>query len=194
MNKAQELFDQAVSYYNHTIRLLRQADEAFQKAAFRGEPGRGYDTQATLAQYDMILQAALLSTAVSDGRFDPLERQFVEQITRYGDLLAYLRRKTQGKLDLSWQALTATSRDDQRFLVEMLPTVLDQLCDSFVQPMALVDRAVPQAQLIKHILQDTARICACLSMVDGVNREQEREACIRSVSQLLGNYWQKYMG
>ena len=157
-------------------------DELFQNAAFKNDPGRRYDPRLTLAQFDMILQASLLSVAVSDGRFDPLEQQFVDKITDYGDLPGYIRGETQGKLDLSWGEMAALSRDNQRLLV-----------DDFVRPLALVDQAVLRAQGLKQIIQDVARICACLSQVDGVNQERERAACIQMVNALLGKRWERYM-
>ena len=172
MGRAQELFDQATGYYDHAIGLIRKMDELFQNAAFKNDPGRRYDPRLTLAQFDMILQASLLSVAVSDGRFDPLEQQFVDKITDYGDLPGYIRGETQGKLDLSWGEMAALSRDNQRLLV---------------------DQAVLRAQGLKQIIQDVARICACLSQVDGVNQERERAACIQMVNELLGKRWERYM-
>ena len=192
MGRAQELFDQATGYYDHAVGLIRKMDELFQNAAFKNDPGRRYDPRLTLAQFDMILQASLLSVAVSDGRFDPLEQQFVDKITDYGDLPGYIRGETQGQLDLSWGEMAALSRDNQRLLVEVLPTILDRLCDDFVRPLALVDQAVLRAQGLKQIIQDVARICACLSQVDGVNQERERAACIQMVNELLGKRWERY--
>ena len=89
--------------------------------------------------------------------------------------------------------MAALSRDNQRLLVEVLPTILDRLCDDFVRPLALVDQAVLRAQGLKQIIQDVARICACLSQVDGVNQERERAACIQMVNELLGKRWERYM-
>ena len=193
MGRAQELFDQATGYYDHAVGLIRKMDELFQNAAFKNDPGRRYDPRLTLAQFDMILQASLLSVAVSDGRFDPLEQQFVDKITDYGDLLTYIKQDSQGRLDLTWSQVASLREETQASLVQALPAILDKLCDSFVRPLALVDQAVLRAQGLKQIIQDVARICACLSQVDGVNQERERAACIQMVNELLGKRWERYM-
>lgn len=61
MGRAQELFDQATRAYQNSIDMIRKMDEAFQNAAFKNDPGKRYDTRITLAQFDMILQATLLT-------------------------------------------------------------------------------------------------------------------------------------
>ena len=87
--------------------MIRKMDEAFQNAAFKNDPGKRYDTRITLAQFDMILQATLLSMALSDGNFDRLEQQFVDKITDYGDLLTYIKQDSQGRLDLTWSQVAS---------------------------------------------------------------------------------------
>ncbi len=193
MGKAQELFDQATRSYDKAISIIRAMDETFQDAVFRNNPSQRYDTKVTLAQFDRILQAILLNEALSDGNFDRLEQQFVDKITDYGDLLVYIKRETNGQLDLSWSVISSLDRRTQQQLMDVMPSILDKLCDSFVKPLAVVDKAVDRINFLKQIEDLIAEICICLCKVDGVAQKAEAEAAGEMVGKLLHARWQRYM-
>lgn len=193
MGRAQELFDKATVSYDNAIKMIRTMDETFQNVAFKNDPGARYDTRVTLAQFDMILQATLLSLALSDGKFDRLEQQFVEKITDYGDLLTYIKQDSNGQLDLTWSQVASLSPDTQQKLVGILPQVLDRLCESFVKPLAIVDKAIEQIDFLDKLETEMATICVCLSYVDGVSDKSEANACAEMVAQLLSTRWRRYV-
>lgn len=193
MGRAQELFDQATKAYDRSIDMIRRMDQVFQDAAFKHDPDKRYDTRITLAQFDMILQATLLSMALSDGNFDRLEQQFVDKITDYGDLLNYIRQDSKGQLDLTWSQVASLRPDTQAALVKALPAILDKLCDSFVKPLALVDKVVDQVDFLNQLEHNVAEICVCLSFVDGDSDNDEKNASVLMVTNLLSERWRKYM-
>jgi len=192
MGKAQELFDKATQSYDHAINMLKAMDKTFQDVAYKNDPGARYDTRVTLAQFDMILQGILLSMAVSDGNFDRLEQQFVEKITDYGDLLTYIKKDTNGQLDLSWNQVARLGPKTQQTLVDGLPSILDKLCDSFVKPLALVDSAVDTVDFLGNLEEDVITIALCLSFVDGSSDQGEANALAVMVSRLLSDRWRRY--
>ncbi|MCC8357601.1 MAG: hypothetical protein LJU34_07155 [Oscillospiraceae bacterium] len=193
MGKAQELFDQATRFYDNSIKLVKLMDETFQKVAFKNDPNSQYDTKITLAQFDWILQAVLLNQALSDGNFDRLERQFVDKITDYGDLLLYIKNKTNGELELSWDDIANLNTSTQQKLMEIIPPLLDESCDSFVKPLALVDKATDTFDELEHLTDNIAQICVCLAQVDGKMEEREAEAAGEMVSSLLHARWSRYL-
>ncbi len=193
MGKAQELFDQATRYYDNSIELVKLMDETFQKVAFQNDPSSRYDTKITLAQFDWILQAVLLSQALSDGNFDRLERQFVDKITDHGDLLGYIKNKTNGELVLTWDNIASLDTSTQQKLVKILPSLLDETCDSFVKPLALLDKASKEVDELNALVENIGKIGACLAQVDGNVTDQEAEAAANMVVSLLVARWQAYM-
>lgn len=193
MGRAQELFDKAVVSYDSCIKMIRTMDETFQRVAFKDNPSARYDTRVTLAQFDMILQAVLLTMAMSDGNFDRLEQQFVEKITDYGDLLTFIRKDSNGQIDLTWSQVAALSPNTQRKLVDALPAILNKLCDSFVKPLAIVDSAINQVDFLDKLETEIAAICVCLSFVDGDSDQGEANACAQMVAKLLSSRWRNYM-
>ena len=193
MGQAQELFDKATVAYDDAINMLKTMDQTFQSVVFENRPDKRYDTRITLAQFDMILQAVLLNMAVSDGNFDRLEQQFVDKITDYGDLLTYIKQDSKGQLDLTWSQVANLSPATQAKLVGMLPAVLDNLCDSFVNPLAIVDKAVDSVDFLRKLCDNIATICVCLSFVDGDSDKNEANACYEMTYRLLEQRWKQYM-
>ena len=194
MGRAQELFDQAVKSYDEAIQLLKAMDQTFQEVVFKNQPEKRYDTRITFAQFDMILQAVLLNMAVSDGEFDRLEQQFVDKITDYGDLLNYIKQDSKGQLDLTWAQVANLSPATQHKLVDALPAILNQLCDSFVKPLALVDKAVDTMDFLRKLETCIADISVCLSFVDGSSDKSEANASCEMVGRLLEGRWKQYRG
>lgn len=194
MGRAQELFDQAVKSYDEAIQLLKAMDQTFQEVVFKNHPEKRYDTRITFAQFDMILQAVLLNMAVSDGEFDRLEQQFVDKITDYGDLLTYIKQDSKGQLDLTWSQVASLSPATQHQLVDALPAILDNLCDSFVKPLAMVDQAVDSMDFLRKLEGCIANISVCLSFVDGDSDKGEANASCQMVERLLEKRWQQYRG
>lgn len=194
MGRAQELFDQAAKSYDEAIQLLKAMDQTFQEVVFKNQPEKRYDTRITFAQFDMILQAVLLNMAVSDGEFDRLEQQFVDKITDYGDLLNYIKQDSKGQLDLTWSQVGNLSAATQHKLVDALPAILDNLCDSFVKPLAMVDKAVDSMDFLRKLEGCIANISVCLSFVDGSSDKSEANASCEMVTQLLEKRWRQYMG
>ena len=124
MLAGRQYFTRAEQAYDRAVALIRSLDETFQSDAFRDDPGERYDSTVTLYQFDVILQAILLQMALSDGVFHRLERRLIDRITRYGDLLVYLRKATNGALALSWEKIDGLSAETKRELARRLPAHL----------------------------------------------------------------------
>lgn len=192
MGRAQELFDLASAKYDQAIELIRTMDKAYQDAARKADPSRsGYDPKVTLAQFDWILQAILLTQSISDGDFDRLERQFVDKITDYGDLLTYISQKTNGDLKLTWDRIASLDQDTQAKLVAILPALMDETCNSFVAPLALVESALGQFDFLKALTSIIGDIGAALASIDGSVETKEAEYCAVMASTLLIDRWHK---
>lgn len=191
LGKSHQLFDRADQAYDRAIHLIRTLDQSFQSAAFRNDPEERYDTRVTLYQFDVILQAILLRMALIDGDFHRLERRFIDKITHYGDLLVYLRKETDGALDLSWDKIDDLSPDTREQLMQRLPEILDRTCNSFVLPLALVDGAVDSIDFLERLERELQEIALSLSNVDGQSREAEQQAYADMLEHLLTDRWKR---
>lgn len=190
MGSAQDLFDKATESYDKAINRIKMLDRVYQEAHKEANSRfKGWDVKVTLAQFDWILQGILMSAALIDGDFHRLERQFVEKITDYGDLLKYIKKKTDGELDLSWDDIARLDSDVQKKLLSILPTMLEESCDSFVAPLAEVDRAVDSRDFLDELTNDIAEIGYDLCSVDGSAEKREAEAIAVMARELLFKRW-----
>lgn len=191
LGKSHHLFDRAEQAYDRAIHLIRTLDQSFQSAAFRDDPEERYDTRVTLYQFDVILQAILLRMALIDGDFHRLERRLIDKITRYGDLLVYLRKETDGELDLAWDKIDDLSPEQREALMDRLPEILDRTCNSFVLPLALVDGAVDSIDFLERLERELQEIALSLSDVDGQSRPAEQQAYADMLEHLLTDRWKR---
>ncbi len=191
MGHGQELFNEATEHYRHAIELVKMLYQVHWDAE-RQDAGT-MDPIKPLIHFDLILQAVLLSLAVSDFHFDPLERQYVEKITDYGDLTDYLRWWSKGKTDLTWQQIGAMDARTQQQLVDMLPDVLDQLCDDFVRPLAKVDAAIGETSFLAQLMEEVYRISSILGFMDGQVTAVEAAASADMIGRLLEKRWKQMM-
>lgn len=193
MATAQELFNRACNAYNNIIKILELTDKTFQDIAYKNEPSKRYDTKVTLAQFDMILQGILLSVGCSDGNFDATEVQFVDKITDYGDVLMYIKNETKGELALTWDVVGRLNNETQQKLVSLLPHFLNKLCDSFVTPLALMDKVMKDVDILDMIQKGIAEIIFCMSSLDGSADESEMKAAAQMVVELIVMRWKKVL-
>lgn len=188
----QDILDKAAQAYDHAESTIRAMDNVF-----RNVTGSSYDAELTLAQFDMILQGVLLSVACADGVFDPLEQDFIRQFAMHGDLLEYIRSDTNGEVDLSWDIIAVLPKDLTSDLLRVLPSVLDDQCESFIYPLAAVDFSYSQyggvvttpGDFLKSIETDMIRIAGLLAFVDSDGTEDEISAAVSMIYELEGKHW-----
>ena len=188
----QDILDKAAQAYDHAESTIRAMDNVF-----RNVTGSSYDAELTLAQFDMILQGVLLSVACADGVFDPLEQDFIRQFAMHGDLLEYIRSDTNGEVDLSWDIIAGLPKDLTSDLLRVLPSVLDDQCESFIYPLAAVDFSYSQyggvvttpGDFLKSIENDMIRIAGLLAFVDSDGTEDEISAAVSMIYELEGKHW-----
>ena len=192
LGKTGVYFDRARRAYEQAEHLIKGLDEAFQNTAFQDDPDQRYDTRVTLYQFDVILQAILLSMALSDGRFHRQERKLILKLTKYGDLMDYLHKRDGARFNaLTWDSLTEAAPEQQRELTEhILPEELDRVCNSFVRPLAMADGAVVSIDFLERLEGMLAEIADCMSHIDGTVRAEEAAAFRASLEHLLSRRWQ----
>lgn len=192
----QDILDKAAEAYDHAEATIRAMDSVFQKVS-----GSNYDAELTLAQFDMILQGVLLSVACADGVFDPIEQDFVRQFATHGDLLEYIRSDSNGEIDLTWDIIGGLPEDLIGTLLQVLPQVLDDQCESFIYPLAAVDFSYSQfgdvvttpGDFLKSIEIDMIQIAGLLAFVDSDGTDNEISAAVSMIYELEGKHWRNLL-
>ncbi len=101
---AQECFDRACAVYEQAKSIIGDLTVAAKEISpdFNGE--------IAMRQFDLIAQAIMLNIAVQDGKFDELEKTFIENITEYSDILIVMNKEMQ-KEDPEWPEFKWTDID-----------------------------------------------------------------------------------
>ncbi len=188
----QDILDKAAQAYDHAEETIRAMDKVFQNVT-----GSDYDAELTLAQFDMILQGVLLSVACADGIFDPVEQDFIRQFAMHGDLLEYIKNDAEFEIDLTWDLIASLPEDVSSALIQVLPQVLDDQCESFIYPLAAVDFSYSQyggiittpGDFLKSIEADMIQIAGLLAFVDSDGTEDEISAAVSMIYELEGKHW-----
>ena len=192
----QDILDKAAQAYDHAEETIRAMDKVFQNVT-----GSDYDAELTLAQFDMILQGVLLSVACADGIFDPVEQDFIRQFAMHGDLLEYIKNDAEFEIDLTWDLIASLPEDVTSALIQVLPQVLDDQCESFIYPLAAVDFTYSQVgnvitspgEFLQSIEADMIRIAGLLAFVDSEGTDEEINAAVAMIYELEGRHWREIL-
>ena len=79
----QERLDKASGIYNEAAVLISSMGEYV-----RARADIVWDTKTMLGEFDLILQAILMHIALSNGRVDPAEKEFIARISQRADILS----------------------------------------------------------------------------------------------------------
>lgn len=188
----QDILDKAALAYDHAESTIRAMDDVFQNVT-----GSDYNAELTLAQFDMILQGVLLSVACADGVFDELEQDFIRQFAMHGDLLKYIQTDMGVDTEMTWDLIANLPEDLVNTLLEVLPQVLDDQCESFIYPLAAVDFSYSQyggvmttpGDFLKSIEADMIQIAGLLAFVDHDGTDDEICAAVEMIYALEGKHW-----
>ena len=192
----QDILDRAAEAYDHAEATIRAMDDVF-----RNVTGSDYDAELTLSQFDMILQGVLLNVACADEVFDPVEQDFIRQFAMHGDLLEYIRNDSDGQVSLTWDIIADLPEDISAALLQVLPQVLDDQCESFIYPLAAVDFSYSQyggilttpGDFLKSIETDMIKIAGLLAFVDSDGTEDEINAAVSMIYELEGKHWRNLL-
>ena len=154
---AQRNFDLACKAYENAKETIRELTTYVKMAL------PNFSFEIAMKQFDLILQGVLLRTATEDGYFLDEERQFIEKITDYGDIMAHFNKKG---ISISWDTFDNISNEDQKELSLKMVVALKELADDFVTPFALVDAIFPK-DYCEILTKQMGMICITLAQCDG---------------------------
>ncbi|MBO5701023.1 MAG: hypothetical protein J6S71_01160 [Clostridia bacterium] len=154
---AQKHFDLAYRAYLDAKETVKELTTVVQLAA----PNFSFDI--AMSQFDLILQGILLRTAVEDGYFLDEERQFIEKITDYADIMSYFNNKG---IPISWDLFNQMSDEQRKDISLKMVVLLTELAEGFVTPFAMIDSVLPK-DYCEVLTETMGIICLALAKCDG---------------------------
>ncbi len=196
------MFDKE-ALYNKACEIYAQTEDTISRMdqVFRDISGLDYDGEATLVEFDLILQGILLSVACADGVFDETERTFIENITVHGDLLEFLCEDLPEDASITWDNLVSLPQEMTDELVAILPHAMEEMCEDFVSPLAAVDFSYARyghltttpGDFLRQIETALLKISSLLAFVDDNGEDEEILSAANMINALVDRHWKKYI-
>ncbi len=134
--------------------------------------------ESAMATIDLIIQATLLNVAVTDGSFQEAEKQFIDVLTEYGDLIKFVnfeaKRQNSSWCDISWDSISELDAETKKKLGAIAGTIVDPYATSFVKIFASIDKLVEERDYIKILRESIEGIIVALSVIDGDDIDSNR--------------------
>ena len=178
---SQKLFDKAVEIYDSSIALVNTMSNAVKSSFPEFEP------KNARCQFDIILQYALLRVALADGKFEPVEGDFIDKITDSYDILMLFKDLPEG-LNWRWLADNAPLSDIEA-IIDDAGELAKMHMEVFAQVFALLDASSDGIDELKILSDGIVAIAACFSFLDGKGTEEESEAISKVMRESLLNPW-----
>ena len=161
-----------------------------------------FSTDIALGQFDLVLQACLLSTAVADGEFLKSERCYILEIARHTDILTLVNKEGRAKneewQDIAWTDLESFNEESLKRLSAIASCVVKDYANEFVQYFATVDKVIEGKDYKTLLFNSAGMIIAVMSGVDGDDLEDElprieTAAGVRTYMTLIDKPWQEVL-
>lgn len=182
---SQKLFDDAVKYYNATISAINVMSEAVQKAMPKFTP------EVARCQFDIILQYTLLKVAIADGKFEPIEGEFIDKITDSFDIIRLFEDVPAG-MNWQWLANNASISDIAK-IIDQAGELARQHMEAFAQVFAVLDACSEKVDELSLICEGIMMIAACFSFLDGEGANSEASALARVITENIVAPWNEMM-
>ena len=172
---AQQNFDASCSLYEEAKGIIKELVNYARSVS----PDFSYDV--SMGQFDLVLQAVLLRIAVEDGYYLDEERQFIEKITDYADIMTYFKNKG---VNISWESFISLSDSDRKELSLKMVVALDEILTDFITPFAIIDKALPR-DYCTDLTNIIGGICIGLARCDADSKDSDAYKAEGSVAVVL---------
>ncbi len=190
---------------------LKSAKELYAKA--RGiieelsnlalETNSKFKFSIAMRQFDYILQIALIHGAIADNDFQPVEIEFIRDITEYGSVIGLFNVEMKDIApelpDLTWENLEplrkSLSDKGKEALINQLTEFVDEIAKDFVKWFAPIDAKETKVNYLNRIRVLFDEIINLFSLCDGdverVNTLLESDAARKVKRNVLVTRWKK---
>lgn len=163
---AQQAYDECEKFIVGTAEVLARNAENTKDAELL--------PKISMETFDIILQACLLNSAVSDGQLEEEEIEFIRKVTKHADLLEseVYGFQIKGK-KFTWEDYAKLSTEDQQQVGLEITAVLKEAVTAFVKLFATVDKVLTEVDFLELLLERAVFIFVALAGVDGDDYESE---------------------
>ena len=182
---AQELFNIATENYQKARQLVAKMNDVVSAVRPDFNPKAGY------LKLDIIVQYTLLEVALADGKFSPIEGEFIDKITDSFDVINLFDNVPRG---MNWQWFANNrSFGDIKNTIGNLRKMAQEHMQDFASMFAIVDAAYPDYDILAELLQYLGLIAGAFTRIDGSHDESEVKVASTVTEQYLVRPWLEMM-
>ena len=168
----EQIFKLACAAYDDAKKLIEEMSDIAKQAI------ENFPVDASMGQYDLILQACLLNAGISDGSFDSVEKQFIDKITDYCDIMLLINSKLKNEVenwvDINWDHICSLEEETRKKLVAISVSIVEKQTESLIKLFAFIDREAKDRDFISELRTITTKIIVTFALIDGDEIESEK--------------------
>ena len=182
---SQDLFNVAIINYQKARQLVAKMNDVVGAARPDFNPKAGY------LKLDIIVQYTLLEVALADGKFSPIEGEFIDKITDTFDVINLFDNVPRG---MNWQWFANNrSFSDIKNTIGNLRKMAQEHMEDFASLFAIVDAAYPDYDILGELLEYLGLIAGAFTRIDGSHDESEVKVATAVTEQYLVKPWVEMM-
>ena len=182
---AQELFNIASENYQKARQLVGKMNEVVSAVRSDFNPKAGY------LKLDIIVQYTLLEVALADGKFSPIEGEFIDKITDTFDVINLFDNVPKG-MNWRWFADNKGFNEIKNTIGNLRKMAQEHMMD-FAALFSLVDAAYPDYDILAELLEYLGLIAGAFTRIDGSHDESEVKVASAVTEQYLVRPWIEMM-
>ena len=177
----QDLFNMATNSYQNARNLVGKMNDIVARAH------SDFNPKAAYVKLDIIVQYLLLETALADGKFVPIEGDFIDKITDTFDVINLFDNVPQG-MNWRWFAENKGFSDIKNTIAKLRGVAQAHMRD-FAALFAIVDAAVENYDILGELLGYLGEITGCFTRIDGQHDDSELQVAKKVVEEYIAKPW-----
>ena len=182
---AQELFNIATENYQKARQLVSKMNDVVSAVRPDFNPKAGY------LKLDIIVQYTLLEIALADGKFLPIEGEFIDKITDSFDVINLFDNVPKG-MNWRWFADNKGYSEIKNTIGNLRKMAQEHMLD-FAGLFALVDAAYTDYDILGELLEYLGLIAGAFTRIDGSHDESEVKVASAVTEKYLVRPWLEMM-
>ena len=146
---------------------------------------KDFNPEIAMRQFDLIAQSVMLAIAVSDGKFNDLEKTFISNITEYSDLLVVVNGKMKEQdpewPEFTWDVIDALTPENKDKFAGICADVIAQYANEFTFFFSIVDFIDDGRDYHEELLGCLFNLITFISAVDEGGFDPEKGATAENI-------------
>ena len=131
---------------------------------------KDFNPEIAMRQFDLIAQSVMLSIAVSDGKFNDLEKTFISNITEYADLLVVVNGKMKEEdpewPEFTWDVIDVLTPENKEKFACVCADTIAEYANEFTLYFSVIDFIDDDRDYHEELLECLFNLITFISAVD----------------------------